>query len=129
MKPKLLGIGLVVAVVACAGAVLAWSEARQDVDKLHDTADDRADQIDELQGEVEGLQTQSEADRGAATDVIDQAALAAEACEEAAFETLDFLQAALDAGAAVDPRHVDLADATVLACGDVRLALGDIPGG
>jgi hypothetical protein len=123
MTTKLLGVGLVVAVVLAAGAGLAWTEERIDVRDLEEKADDRAAEIEELAQRVDELESTSGADQDAVGQVIEDALLAAETCEQSALETLNFLEAAFDAGGSVTDRHVDLTDATAAACADVRLAL------
>lgn len=123
MRTTLLGIGLTVAVLAGGAAVLAWTEERRDAHDLREAADDRAAEIDALEQQVDELESTSGADQDAVGQVIEDALLAAETCEQSALETLNFLEAAFDAGGSVTDRHVDLADATAAACADVRLAL------
>lgn len=123
MTTKLLVVGLVVAVVLAAVAGLAWTEERIDVRDLEEKADDRAVEIDALERRIDELESSSGADQDAVGQVIEDALLAAETCEQSALEILNFLEAAFDAGGSVSDRHVDLADAAASDCADVRLAL------
>lgn len=129
MGTRLLAIGLAVSVMSAAAALLAWTEERLDARDLREEADERSADVRALKRQVEALELRTDEGQAAAGEAIEAATTAAETCEQSARDTRNFLEAALDAGAAVSARHVDLADATALACGDVRSALGDIPGG